>query len=400
MSGSVLMLTVVSLSVLLAAPQDEGEGSAGLYGGLTLSQWQERLGTFDPSDPHNATAVPALIAILQDSELSADERRPFAMTLGRMGTTATSAVPVLIAQIQQRRELGKPTYSWAARALGLFGVHAKDAAPALIDLLFDEDIPRGERTLPVEALARIGTAHPEVMPAMIRLLQYEGFDRSRVSASDAALLRELAAEGLAMMGPEADLAAPLLMRVVRDRREGESMRRKAMVALGSMGERAALAIPALVETLEFEESRALREAAGESLGRIGAPAASIMLQYLQHSDPKIRLNVARGLGSKKLASEQVVSTLVATLDDPDDEVRLAVCESLAVLTPDASSYAAALVQLLTSPQRQVRMGAMRLMVDSDEKVGPYRHLLLELRDDPRSEVRSIVEKTLAKLPAQ
>ncbi len=269
------------------------DGAEKLYGGMTLEQWHDRLGYLDPADPHNASAVPALIEIIQDSGLSADERRPFAMTLGRMGSLSSAAIPVFIAQIERRQELGKPTYAWAARALGLYGVHAKDAAPALVDLLFDEDIPRAYRTLPIEALARIGTAHPDVLPALIRLLQYEGHNTSTVSAADASVFRELAAEALGLMGPDADLAAPLLVRAVRDVRESESVRRKALVALGSMRARAALAVPALMETLEFEESEALRGAAGEALGKVGLPALPIMLQYLQHSNPRVRIYIAR-----------------------------------------------------------------------------------------------------------
>ncbi len=390
------IVLIVSCSALAVA--EDGVGK--LYGGLTLEQWHDRLGYLDPTDPHSASAVPPLMEIIQDSGLSADERRPFAMTLGRLGPAASDSIPLLIAQIEQRKELGKPTYAWAARALGLFGVHAKDAAPALIDLLFDEDIPQADRTLPIEALARIGSAHPDVLGALIRLLQYEGLDPSKVSAAEASVFRELAAEALGLMGPDADLAAPLLMRAVRDVRESESVRRKALVALGAMRSRAALAIPALIETLEFEQSDALRGAAGEALGKIGLPALPIMLQYLQHSNPKVRFHMACGLKQMGSAGQPATPTLIAAIGDQDETVRLAICEALAAIAPDPGPYAEPLVRLLTSELRQVRMGAMRLIVKLGPQMQPYLGLLEQLQDDPRSEVNTIARKTLEKLAGQ
>ena len=126
----------VAVGVLLAvhaAVAAPPEGLNRQYGGLTLDQWQRQLGQLDPADPHSARVVPALIAIIQDDDLAADVRRPFAVTLGRIGLPARDAIPVLIAQIENRKRISKPTYVWAARALGLFGLHAKEAAPALID---------------------------------------------------------------------------------------------------------------------------------------------------------------------------------------------------------------------------------------------------------------------------
>ncbi len=304
------------------------------------------------------------------------------MTLGRIGPAAQDAVPVFIAQIEQRDQLGKPTYAWAARALGLFGVHGRQAAPALVDLLFDEDIPQAYRTLPVEALARIGTSHPDVLPALIRLLQYEGSDASRISAADASVFRELAAEALGIMGPDADLAAPLLIRAIRNVGESESVRRKATVALGSMGARAELAIPALIETLEFGESDALRGAAGEALGKIGLPALPLLQRYLQHSDPQVRASAAKAIGQMGRQARPAVPTMIAALVDPDDEVRVSICESLDSIGADPKQFIALLVQLLTSDLRQVRMRSMRLLIKLGPQVRPQVEQLRQLQQDP------------------
>ncbi len=389
---------VVAMSCLAQAAAVSD--AARQYGGLTLEQWQERLGHLDPADPQSASAVGPLLEIVQDDALSAPERRPFAITLGRMGTAATDAIPFFITQIERRRELKEPTYLWSAQALGLYGIHARQAAPALIDMLFDEDLPRAYRTLPVEALARIGTAHPDVLPALIRLLQYEGHDKSKVNAADASVFRELAAEALAIIGPEADLAAPLLVRAIRDTHESDSVRRKAINALGAMGSRGALAIPALIETLEFEQSAALRSAVRDALGKIGQPALPTMIQYLRHTDPQVRLYVAGGIGKMGAAGQPAIPTLIAALQDPDDEVRLAVCEALQAVGVEPEQFVRPLVKLLRSDQRQVRMGAMRLLIALGAKMQPYLELLQELQDDSRADVRAVARKTLERLSQQ
>jgi len=368
-----------------------------LYGDATLQQWQERLGHLDPADRRNAPSVPALIEIIEDDALASDVRRPFAMTLGRMGEVARDAIPVLVAQIERRHELDKPTYSWAARALGLYGVHARPAVPVLVDLLFDEEIPQGARTLPIEALARVGTSHPEVMPALIRLLQYEGQDTSKVNEAEASVFRELAAEALAFIGPEADLAAPLLVRSVRNREETRAVRRKAIVALGAMGGRAALAVPALMETLEFEEAEPLRVVASEALGKIGAAALPLLERYLRHPDPQVRCYAARGIAQMGAQARPAQRALRDGLSDSDPDVRLALCQSLGALEADAAVYMPVLIELLSSDARQVRMQAMRALTSQKDKTGRYRTQLEELARHADVAVRAVARKTLQQL---
>ena len=178
------------------------------YDGLTLSEWQQRLGHLNPQDPGSESVVQGLIEIINDEALPAPVRRPFAVTLGRIGPRAVQAIPALIDKVERRHETGDDSYVWAARALGLYGLHARAAVPALVDLLFDESVPRSYRQLPLEALAQIGTSHPGVLPAIIRLLQYQPPTSSSLSEADASVLRELAAETLAIMGQDAYLAAP------------------------------------------------------------------------------------------------------------------------------------------------------------------------------------------------
>jgi HEAT repeat protein len=372
---------------------------AELYGGLTLEQWQERLSEINPADPRSAAYVPAMIEVIGDEGIPSDVRRPFAVMLGRMGPFAREAVPLLAGQIERRHEVDEPTYAWAARALALMGTHARAAAPVLVELLFDEEIPDGDRTLSVEALARIGPTHPAVMPALIRLLQYRGLDPSQVSATRAAHFRELAAEALTLIGPDADMAAPLLIRAVRNRDESESVRRKSIVALGAMRGRAALAVPALLEVLEFERPIALRMAAGEALGDIGEGALPFLQRYLQHSDATVRRYAAQAIGRMGKQAQPALSVLVTALQDEDPEVRIAICESLVSCDADPALYMLTLINLLASERRQVRVSAMRLLTELGPRTQPYWPEIHALEASSSAAVRAVVRKTLEALDA-
>ena len=161
-----------------------------------------------------------------------------------------------------------------------------------------------------------------------------------------------------------------------------------------MGARAELAIPALIETLEFGESDALRGAAGEALGKIGLPALPLLQRYLQHSDPQVRASAAKAIGQMGRQARPAVPTMIAALVDPDDEVRVSICESLDSIGADPEQFIALLVQLLTSDLRQVRMRSMRLLIKLGPQVRPQVEQLRQLQQDPRAWVRAIATKTL------
>jgi HEAT repeat protein len=304
---------------------------------------------------------------------------------------------VLIAQIEHRDQLDQPTYAWAARALGLYGVHARRAVPALVDLLFDEEIPQGYRMLPMEALARIGTRHPEVMPALLRLLQYQGEDATKVSPAEASVFRELAAEAIAVVGADADLAAPLLVRAIRNPQETAAVRRKAIVAVGALGPRAELAVPALIETMELGDTEALRVAASEALGKIGTPALPLLQQYLQHPAPDVRCYAAQGLAAMGPQARPALAALTAALADPHAEVRMAICESCAAIPLAPDTFMRQLIELLASDSRQVRMRAMRLLIKLGPQVDPFLPQLQALQSHHDSSVRAIARKTWEQL---
>ncbi len=298
------------------------------YQGLTLSEWYHRLGEFGPTSPEAARFVPGLLEIVRDRELPSNVRERFAVRLGRIGKPARDAVPVLIGIIQQRQDDPDPNYIWAARALSLMGREARLATPALVDLLFDEQLKTEYRLAAIEALTLIGPEHPDAIPALMRLLQYQ--PSHQVSPSQAAVMRQLAAEAFAIIGPEAAIAAPLLIRAVRNPRESEAVRRNAVIALGTLADQGRVAIPVLCEELESDNSAATRDAAAQALAKIGEDALPMLRRYLQHEDPEVRWRIAHSLG--QLAADRVSELprqeLLDALVDDRDLVRISAAESL------------------------------------------------------------------------
>jgi HEAT repeat protein len=337
--------------------------SVKLYGGETLEVWRQRFGELNPSSEYAAELVSGLLEIVEDRQVPDALRERAAVTLGRIGKPAVAAVPVL-GEILADRNAPLLNRVWAGRALGYFGKYASPATDALIDFLFDEDVPLQHRPVPVEALGLIGSGHPNVVPALLRLFQYTPDEHSSLSPGDVTFLRELATEAFAMMRDEADVVTPLLMRAVRDPSEVESIRRKSLVAIGQIGSNAAIAIPVLVESLEFDLSDAARDEAARALGKIGEPAYFVMEHYLAHPDPNVRWRIAAACGELKSVPPSIVVALQNTLPDHDEVVRMATLEALSKLATTRDEYLPVAIQLLTSEDRQIRMRAMRLILES------------------------------------
>ena len=364
-AGAMAVLCCASNS----AAQDRAEersdvpirAAAKLYGGDTLEVWKRRLDELKPTSEYAAVLAPGLLEIVEDRQAPDAFRERAALTLGRIGKPAAAAVPVLGEILVDPNEPLRNRI-WAGRALGYFGKYASPAADALIDFLFDEQIPPQYRAVPVEALGLMGSRHPNVIPAVLQLFQCTPGEQSGLSPRDATHLRELAVEAFSMMGPDAAIAAPLLMRAVRDPSEVESIRRGAVVALGRIGADAAIAIPVLIESLEFDPSEAIRDEAARALAKIGDRAHVVLQGYLAHPDPAVRWRIASAFGELKSPPLNLVVALQNMASDPDEVVRLAALESLSKLETDPDKFLAAAIQLLASEDRQVRMRAMRLIV--------------------------------------
>jgi len=176
-------------------------------------------------------------------------RRVAVVTLGGIGPRAKEAIPALIAALKDDDPGVRQT---AAGALGGIGPEAKEAIPALIAALKDGD--PGVRRTAAEALEGIGPAAKEAIPALIAALK-----------DGDPWVRRTAAEALGAIGPAAKEAIPALITALKD--DDPWVRRMAAVALGEIGPAAKEAIPALITALKGDKNQ-IQEVVADSLASI------------------------------------------------------------------------------------------------------------------------------------
>lgn len=246
-------------------------------------------------------AVPPLRKLLQDADPLV---RDYACTaLVRIGPRAETAAPDLIAIAGNPGE-SEHLRDTAILALGQIGPSAFSAVPVLCAAL-RENHPKLRRRA-VSALAAIAT--PQAVAELVGLLEHgEAADQQAVLTAfwERGVKSKHAAAGLlavgarhpdrelsdrlfltvATFGPEAaDLLAPYLQ---ADRIE---TRRRAALALSRLGPDAAVAVPALCETLE-DEAEIVRFWAAKTLGNIGSEArqaTGALLGLFGDADPNVR----------------------------------------------------------------------------------------------------------------
>lgn len=376
----------LSLEGITFAPADEPE-----YDGLTLSEWRELMKSLDFQSPAAAKAVPGLLMLLQDRDLPWFTRKQAALTLGRIGQPAESAVPVLrsllISDDPVEREAIAP---WAAKALALFGPLAAEATPELELVLTDESRPQIDRLCCVEALGRIGGARAEAVAALINFIQAD-----IGHTHEAHELQCAAVDGLALVGPQAAPAVPILIRLTSD--DSESLRKNSAVALGAIGPPSSIAAEALAELVLFDELPEVREAAATSLASIGDQGVEALHQLLTDQDMTVRRLAAESLGKVIRPNQTTTDALLVALLDTDPVVRIAAAESYWKTARLADAVLPVILETLTSEDRQLRIRAYRLLIAIGQSAKPAIPELQSLTNDERPYVRQAAIKALREL---
>jgi HEAT repeat protein len=306
-------------------------------------------------------------------------------------------LPVLINMLEsaERDATGEP--AWAAKAVSLLGPHGREATPALAEAVLDDQRGFAVRQLSLEALARIGGAHPEAVPAIISVVQLSPSDE--VQGEQQAELRLLAVEALGVVGADAAVAVPLLARIVRSPRESEALRRRSAESLAAIGPAARFALDALAESLIGDPSEAVRDAATKALGALGEPACPVLQRMLKHEDVGVRWRAAQALGIMGEPARPSARALKFALANKDEAevVRLHAATSLWKLEADAAHVWPTAVELLASDDRNVRMQSLDLLVSLWPPAKAAAPQLHRLTHHPRREVRQIAEQALRKL---
>ena len=134
-------------------------------------------------------------------------------------------------------------------------------------------------------------------------------------------VRSIAAVTLGEIGPEAEEAVPILIKLLQDQDAEGFVRANAATALGKIGEGASKAVPALINALE-DQDEWVRASAAMALGEIGESASKAvpaLVNALQDQDKYVRRYATGALGK---IGKATVPALIQTLKDESINVPL------------------------------------------------------------------------------
>jgi HEAT repeat protein len=282
---------------------------------------------------------PAAARMLQDALSDADElvRAAAALALGLLHVN--EAIPELTAMVRQSR--GRARFA-AITALGHFRALAKDAVPAIAEVLTEEsEVPPehgwvGFHSNTCWALRQIGKDSVAALPILIKALDHRD-----------PYLRQGAALVLIEIGAEGRDAVPALTKHAATDAD-LSTRQYCMQALGTMGPDAKTSVPALTNALK-DAQFAIRREAAMALAKIG-PAARTAVPDLvallkNERELFVRIDVARALSLLGGMTKDAVPVLSAALKDPDQSVVLYSVVALGTIGPEAREAVPALQRL-------------------------------------------------------
>src|SRR5262249_33432030 len=119
-------------------------------------------------DPQNTVAIPHLLEVLSSKDRVA--RAGAAQALGRIGPAAQVAVPALTGAL---KDAEPHVRLCAATALWHVNADAKATVPILVDLLEKTGTGQGVGFLAPDALAKMGPAAKQAVPALVAALKSE-----------------------------------------------------------------------------------------------------------------------------------------------------------------------------------------------------------------------------------
>jgi len=331
-------------------------------------------------------AVPVLIKALERTDYKREtvgwRMKPegmIAWALGRFGSRAKPAVPVLAKTLSGRDGWAVQSAAWALRQMGpdaepaldaliramgskwagtstdnAAGYHAahaianvgKPAVATIISAFKNREFRKNPnlRRAGSVALGLIGTQAVEAVPALLDLLK----------STFPALARGEAALALSRIQPGSAEVIRALGAAYNDR--NYNLRNNVVKALGTCAVRNPAAVPYLEKALK-DEKREVLYSALTALGRGGKQAAAVLTACLGSDDAWTRKYAARALGNVTAVDEKIISSLGAMLTDADPDVRFESVIALARHPNRAGNSMSALNNALADSDYRVRHAA-------------------------------------------
>ncbi len=309
-----LCLAISASAVAQQEPPLARQAAAG-WKGKSVRQWSDLLADEDERvrwyatyalgqlGPKAADAVPALMALLEDTQQYEYVRGAAAWALGRIGDR--QAVPLLTETLESKHVSVRRN---APLALGNLEEASKEAVPKLLELVKDPDAT--VRVNSAVALWKI-EKHQRAVPALVEMIQ-KGAGPAPYEATVA----------LGRLEADPSILVPGLTAALQ--RDDPDVRRAAARAIGKIGP---VAIPQLAGPLA-DPNPAVRRAAVEALGWMGEPAVKPLIVALGNEAPEARAAAARALGRLGPKAKAAGPKLIETINDRNPEVREAVAKAI------------------------------------------------------------------------
>jgi HEAT repeat protein len=350
----------------------------------------------DRSGASDPVAAELLLAALQDQECLIRIRAPDG--LARLDdSTRRKAIDVLAGQLRQPDRLGQLV---AAIGLSRFGDEGQGSATVLTDRFRGDDV--ASRLWELYLLGRTGRAAMRSIPIVVSEMTSPDAEKRAVLFANSfwfipawhstelervldpweIILRsfnscELGAVVLGRIGPEGERqAVDLLIGMVRG--DDESLRTRAIAALGSLGPRAPAAIPTL---LALAERRAPARP-GETDFHAELRLVTALERVCTGADPRLVAGLNRMLKSSERAK------------------RMGAAQTFSHLKPPAPAAVPMLIEALNDETQSVRCDAAVALGRYEEpQRGAALPALLDALQDKDEWVRCMAAKSLARYRA-
>lgn len=258
--------------------------------------------------------VPTLITIADDPQESTGVRVAAIESLGRFGEWALPALPTLTELLQSGDD---SLHAPIVIALGEIGPGSPSVIAAFESILADSDADEALLVHTIEAAGSMGELAQRMTPALLALLEHDDPD-----------IQRSALEALGSIGAQSADVVSEMMIYLEDNDPRTVI--TAIGSIGRMGPVAALATPALLNTLDSENDN-IRQAAERSFSQMGVFAVASLVELLTSEDESTRSQVARALGV--IGADAMPSLLVAFLDE--ETSRQAVVQAFYEIGPQA-----------------------------------------------------------------
>jgi HEAT repeat protein len=201
-------------------------------------------------------------------------------------------------------------------------------------------------------------------------------------ASDDEATRRLAAFLLGHGGGEAERVVPALAAAL-EAETGTTMRRALVRALGNLGPAARETVPLLVQALQEDDALPVRGEAVWALGQMGPEpeVVSALVAALDDELPGLRVQAAGALAAVGPGSMGAAGALVEALADEDVLVRGAAGEAVPKVGVDAGDAVPALVVLLSDDEPYCRETAAYALAAYGRLAAPATEVLAGLLFD-------------------